>query len=436
MTLSSADRSPRNTAKIAFVGMTHLGLCSAAASASKGFITRGFDQDVALVARLSERKLPVSEPGLDDILRENASRISFVSESKELAECDVVYVAPDVPTDDRNQSDLTVVDALLEFVLDHTGADSTVVLLSQVPPGFTRKHQRRGRALYYQVETLVFGRAVERATLPERFIVGCADPNVPLPPVFAAYLASYGCPILPMRLESAELAKISINCYLVSSISVANTLAELCEQIGADWSEIAPALKLDRRIGPYAYLAPGLGIAGGNLERDLSTICQLADRAGTDASIVRAWVAHSQYRKDWALRMLHREVLGKVENPALAILGLAYKEDTQSTKNSPSLALIQHLSPYRLTVYDPLVPASAAPHPNVAAAASPIDACRGADAVLIMTPWPQFRALDPAAIGGTMRGRTVIDPFCVLDPSAVHAAGLRHITLGVSTRTC
>ena len=158
--------------------------------------------------------------------------------------------------------------------------DAVVVILSQVPPGFTRARQRAGRALHYQVETLIFGRAIERALYPERFIVGCADPTAPLPPAYRQFLDAFGCPILPMRYESAELAKISINMCLVASVSVANTLAELCEQIGADWSEIVPALRLDRRIGPHAYLTPGLGIAGGNLERDLATVCALADRAG------------------------------------------------------------------------------------------------------------------------------------------------------------
>ena len=165
--------------------------------------------------------------------------------------------------------------------------DAVMVVLSQVPPGYTRAlGVLPPQRLYYQVETLVFGQAVERATKPERTIVGCADPAAPLNPRFRAVLDAFGCPILPMRYESAELAKISINCCLVASVTVGNTLAELCEQIGADWSEIAPALKLDRRIGPYAYLTPGLGIAGGNLERDLATVQRLSDAHGTEAGLI------------------------------------------------------------------------------------------------------------------------------------------------------
>ena len=257
-----------------------------------------------------------------------------------------IYVSPDIPTDDSATSDLAAIEGLLDTAMDAARDDAVVVVLSQVPPGFTRQHQKSGRLLLYQVETLVFGRAVERATRPERFIVGCPDPECPLPPPLATFLASFDCPILPMRFESAELCKIAINCCLAATVTVANTLAETCERIGADWSEIAPALKLDRRIGAYSYLSPGLGIAGGNIERDLATVIRLSREHGTDAGAIRAFVANSAYRKDWALRTLHDALLGKTPNAKLAVLGLAYKENTHSVKNSPSIALIENLAPW------------------------------------------------------------------------------------------
>ncbi len=267
--------------------------------------------------------------------------------------------------------------------------------------------RRAGRLLLYQVETLVFGRAVERATRPERFIVGCADPERPLPPALATFLASFDCPILPMRFESAELCKIAINCCLAASVTVANTLAETCERIGADWSEIAPALKLDRRIGAYSYLSPGLGIAGGNIERDLATVIRLSWEHGTDAGAIRAFVANSAYRKDWALRTLHDALLAGTSDAKLAVLGLAYKENTHSVKNSPSIALIENLAPWALSVFDPVVPADAAPHPRVTGAKSALEAVEGADAVAIMTAWPEFRDLSPSDLARAMRGRLV-----------------------------
>jgi UDPglucose 6-dehydrogenase len=325
--------------KIAYVGMTHLGLCSAIAAASKGFETLGFDTDAALIARLNKANLPVSEPELDALLAAHTARISFSDDVAALAASDVIYVAPDVATDDTGGSDLTTLNRLVDLALDHARADAVVVVLSQAPPGYTRSKQRAGKQLYYQVETLVFGRAVERATLPERYMVGCPDPARALPASLRTFLEAFNCPILPMRFESAELAKISINCCLVASVSVANTLAELCEKIGADWNEIAPSLKLDRRIGMYSYLSPGLGIAGGNLERDLATVIRLSHEHGTETSIIKGFVTNSRHRKDWAIRELHRAVLD--QNPAakVGVLGLAYKENTHSVKNSPSLVL-------------------------------------------------------------------------------------------------
>lgn len=417
---------------IGFAGMTHLGLVSAVSATEKGFALVCFDPDAARIAALRKGNLPVLEPQLDELVAKNAARLRFTSDAADLKSCDVIYVAPDVATDDRGQSDLQTINALLDTVFAATGADAVIVVLSQVPPGFTRGKQREGRILYYQVETLIFGRAVERALYPERYIVGCADPAQPLPAAFRIFLEAHGCPILPMRYESAELAKISINMCLVASVTTANTLAELCEKIGADWSEIVPALKLDKRIGPHSYLAPGLGIAGGNLERDLATVCNFADQYGTDANMVRAWIGNSQYRRDWALRTLYREVLSKTADPVVAVLGLAYKQDTHSIKNSPSIALLSSLLPFRVRLFDPVVPASAAPNPHKSGAASELEACDGADVLVIMTPWEQFRSLDPAAIASRLRGKIVLDPYVVLDRSACRAARLEYHTLGVA----
>jgi UDPglucose 6-dehydrogenase len=372
----------------------------------------------------------VVEPGLDDLLREHRARIRFSAAGAELGACDVIYVAPDVPTDDTGKSNLSGLDDLLAFTLANIRLDAVVVVLSQVPPGYTRARQQPGRLLYYQVETLIFGRAVERATQPERFIVGCADPAKPLPAAMSAFLQSFGCPILPMRFESAELCKIAINCCLVSSISVANTLAELCEGIGAHWSEIVPALKLDRRIGAYAYLAPGLGIAGGNLERDLATVVRLADGIGSDAGVVKAWIANSRHRKRWAVDTINAAVLQANPDATVAVWGLAYKENTASVKNSPSLATIAALPDAKLVLHDPVVSASAAGHRRATGAGDALSALDGADALMILTPWPQYRAIAPEAIASAMRGRVVLDPYAVLDAAAAHAAGLHHHTLG------
>jgi UDPglucose 6-dehydrogenase len=419
---------------IGYAGMTHLGLVSASAAAAQGFRTIAFDADATLIGGLQRAELPVSEPGLPELIARHKRDLVFAADAAALGECDVVYVAVDVPTDDQGQSDLAPIKVMVERVRPKLADKALLVILSQVPPGYTRALPLPADQLYYQVETLVFGRAVERATKPERFIVGCADPRQPIAPSLKSFLGSFACPILPMAYESAELAKISINFCLVASITVANTLAEVCERVGADWSDIAPALKLDKRIGQGAYLSPGLGIAGGNLERDLRTIVQIGEAKNTDVGVVKAWLANSAHRKDWSWQVLRDQVLrdhALKANPStkIAVLGLAYKENTHSTKNSPSLALLEHLRGMSVKVHDPVVSAAVAPWTT--GAADPLAAAAGADVLVIATPWPQYRDLKPADLARVMRGRAVLDPYRVLDGHACAAAGLTYHTLGM-----
>jgi UDPglucose 6-dehydrogenase len=416
---------------IGFAGLSHLGLVSATAAASKGFDVAAFDPDPALVARLERGELPVFEPGLDDLRVEAGRRLTFTDDARALAACDLVVFARDVATDDQGRSDLGPLRTLIDAALPHTRPGATLVVLSQVPPGFTRRLAAetgvRPVRWYYQVETLVFGRAVERATSPERFIVGCGDPAEPLPAPYRDFLAAFGCPVLSMRYESAELTKIAINMCLVASVTVANTMGELCEKAGADWSEVVPALRLDRRIGPHAYLSPGLGLSGGNLERDLATVRALAAEHGTEAGVVAAWVADSTYRRGWALRTLQSEVLAGIPEPTVALWGLAYKPGTHSTRNSPALALLDALRHCPVRVYDPQVILEREMYPNVVQTGDPLDACLGADALVVATPWEAFSSVDPRRIPQALRGRVVIDPFGALD---LRGTGLTHYRLG------
>jgi UDPglucose 6-dehydrogenase len=416
-------------AVVGYAGMTHLGLVSAAAAAGRGFDVTAYDPDQALVARLERGEWPVVEPDLPELIASSRPRLTFTADSMALARCNVVYVAVDVPTDAEGRSDLDPIHAMVDRVAAALAPQSVLVVLSQVPPGFTRTLPVPPERLYYQVETLIFGRAVERASQPERFIVGCADPASALPTPLAEFLGAFSCPILPMRYESAELAKIAINFCLVASVSVANTLAEVSEAVGSDWAEIVPALKLDRRIGGYAYLNPGLGIAGGNLERDLRTVLAVADDKGIEAGVVRAWLVNSAHRKDWTWQVLQRAVLSHKPDAKIAVLGLAYKENTHSTKNSPSLALLEHLRGCKVTVHDPVVPATVVPWTQ--GAPDPIAAATGADALVIATPWPQYRNLSPAALARVMTGRVILDPYRVLDGKSCADAGFTYHALGM-----
>jgi UDPglucose 6-dehydrogenase len=414
--------------RTAFVGMTHLGLVSAAAAASKGFETIGLDRDRALVDRLNSRDLPVREPGLDELV-EGSRALSFSHDLGDVGKCDLVYLAPEVPTDKDGRSDLKPVEALIAEVLRYMAPEAVLVLLAQVPPGFTQTIDWPAERRFYQVETLVSGRAVERATGPECRAIGCADPGRPLPPPLAEVLAAFGCPVLPMRYESAELAKISINMCLVASISVANSMAELCERIGADWGEIVPALRHDPRIGPDAYLSPGLGLGGVNLERDLATVIRLAAANGADAGIAAAQMVNARHRRDWAADTIRRLGLDSGTQP-MAVWGLAYKEGTSSVRGSPALLTLAQFPDARFQVHDPAVPEGSVPK-TLTRVRSPLQALDGAAALLILTPWPEYRAIAPAAIADQLAGNDILDPYRVLDRAAVRTAGLRHHMLGV-----
>lgn len=422
---------------IGFVGLSHLGLNYSLATAAKGFDVVGYDPDPALVSRCAAGDFPIEEPGFAELFATHRAQIRYTSAAQDLAQCELVFYALDVRTNERNESDLAPLTALIHATAPVFSANTTAVVLSQVHPGYTRQLREELRGVsradfYYQVETLIFGRAVERAMAPERYIVGAADPGRPLPKAFADWHAAFDCPVLVMRLESAELAKIAINFFLVSTVATTNTLAEVCEAIGADWNEIAPALRLDKRIGPHAYLTPGLGIAGGNLERDLATVQSIAARYGTEAGVVSAWQSNSRHRRDWALRKVHELALRNFSagDESFALWGLAYKQDTHSIKNSPAIFLAEALGPFRKVAFDPQVKSLTQPVPNLSIAASALEACRGADALVVMTPWRAFSTIAPHEICAEMKGRVVIDPFGMLDSRACREAGLSHHRMG------
>ena len=422
---------------IGVVGLSHLGMVWSAAVASKGHHVVAYDPDPRRCRDLETGHLPIVEQGLPELMTSGRSRLRWAQAPDALRECELIICAADVPTTADNRSDLSVIHQLVD-TMAAAAPNTTLVILSQVHPGFTRGLEARLRAgqadhplqVFYQVETLIFGRAVERALRPERFIVGCRNSEAELPKPYAALLEGFGCPILKMSYESAELAKIAINLFLVSSITTTNTLAELCEAIGADWSEITPALRLDRRIGTHAYLTPGLGLSGGNLERDLVTIHALAQAQGTEAGIIGAWLADSRYRRDWVLRQLHALVEASAEEPMLALWGLAYKAGTASIKNAPAMTLLDALETWAVRAYDPVVSLNGAGSSRVIQTDSALEACRGADALAIMTPWPMFAEVEWPRVRALMRGDTVIDPFGAVDAGRCRAAGLRPLRLG------
>lgn len=425
-------------ARTGFLGLSHLGINYGVAWSSFGQPVLGFDLDAATVDRLSRGELPVYEPGLPELLESSSQWIAFSADLSLLGACQLVVVAQDVPTDSANGSDLDPVLKLIDAAVPHLRSGVTIAVMSQVPPGFMRQVGERLRAarpgltfqLYYWVETLVFGDAVRRALHPERLIVGCADPSGPLPAALEEGLRRYDCPILTMSYESAEITKMAINLYLVGSVTYANTVADLCEVVGADWSEIVPALRLDARIGPAAYLRPSLGVAGGNLERDLVTLRGLCAHHDVDATYLDALIDYNARRLDWALRKLHEHVLDRELRPTIGIWGLTYKKDTRSTKNSPSLRVIADLEGRaELRAFDPAIRPGELDSP-ARVVADPNAVLDNADCLLIMADWERFAAADLATLRRKMRRTLVLDCVGVLEGRRGEMAGIEYVSMG------
>ncbi len=430
--------------RVGVVGLSHLGIVASACLASMGLDVTAVDE-AERAAALAARRLPIHEPGLEELLARSAP--AFTADYAALKTCDVVIIALDTVTDAENRSDLSALDRTIERALPWLPADGVVALMSQVPVGYTRALEARLRSrrpdlkarLYYWVETLVIGEAVARYLTPERIIIGEPDggepdsrPGAPAAhePTLDALLARFGCPVFRMNWESAELCKAAINLYLSVSVTYANALAELCEATGASMQALIPALRSDRRIGPAAYIRPGLGLAGGNLERDLVHLRELAKSKGVDARLLELILDRSAARYGWLLKTLERVVLKPGARPRLALWGLAYKKNSRSTKNSVALRLLGDLAGRAaVTAYDPQVKLDAPPQ-GVTTAASALEACRGAQVLVILTDWDEFAAVNPAAIRAALEAPVVVDAVGVLDPARARAAGLTYIAIG------
>jgi UDPglucose 6-dehydrogenase len=425
------------------IGLSHLGIVYGAAWASFGHPVIAVDTDIDAVSRLQAGDPIVREPGLPELLERSRPCLTYTSDFSRLAECPLVIVARDVPTDENNQSDVGAVQRLIETAIPHLRDDVTLVVMSQVPPGFNRALAEQLQAArpglrfqnYYWVETLVFGNAVQRALEPERLIVGGAEPSAPLPEQFRAGLARFACPIVRMEYESAELTKTAINIYLIGSVTYANAMADLCEAVGADWSEMTTALRLDRRIGPSAYIRPSLGVAGGNLERDLVTLRRLGADHDLETPYLDALQAANDGRFDWVHRKLWERLLSRGAGGTVALWGLTYKKDTKSTKNSPALRLLAEIDP-RLTVmaWDPAVGLDEV---RAAGVDAPLTVTRSrdaalddADCLLIMADWDQFAQADLDAIRTRMRRPLVIDTVGALQNRQAELGSIEYVSMG------
>ena len=418
--------------KIGFVGMSHLGLVSSIGSAEMGAQVVAFDHNESLVSNLNSGQFTIIEPSIEFFLSRNNNRIKFTSKLQDLSDCDLVFISLDVHTNEQNESDLVEISDLIIKVDKVLSRNSCLIILSQIPPGFCRNIQSSIQSLLvYQVETLVFGDAFSRFISPERIIIGLPSSTMPLNPIHHQFLLNFDCPILVMSYESAEVTKISINTFLAASITATNSMSEISENVGANWIDVKKALVLDRRIGHYAYLTPGLGISGGNIERDLSTAKSLALKYGSNSDLFDAVVSNSSFRKLWPARIVLSKINKDSNKIPLAIWGLTYKANTHSLKNSPAIENMRLLSKYfTFNVFEPNISNLSFLEFPALLFSTMADSLNNVAALLILNDSSEFNKVSPEELSRRMSRKLVIDPLGVL--SLPQNLGFEYFTLGAS----
>ena len=413
--------------KIGYVGLTHLGINYAIASAIKGFNVVCYDEDISLVKDLTNKKIPFFEKNTKKYLIKKFNKLKFTNNLIDLKKCDLIFISPDVPTNSKGKSDLSKIKNLIKKIIKIINIKSDLIILSQVPPGFTETINWPKKRLYYQVETLIFSNALVRALNPERIIVGKG--HVQLDKKYKYFLKKFRCPILDMDYKSAELTKISINIYLISTVTSTNLLSEISENIGANWRNITDALKLDKRIGKYAYLSPGLGISGGNLERDLRTFQNFLKFNKHYRSFSDNIIKISEIRKKWIYTKFSQFLKGSKKIFKIGILGLAYKEGTTSTKNSPSIFFIKEIvnkKKFKINVYDPKIKKimninKIKFHENIKSL------IKDSEILIIATPWKIFKRID---LKNYKNIKYVIDPFNMMKLNKKIKNSFKYISMG------
>lgn len=397
--------------KVAVAGLWHLGTVTAACLAEAGHDVVGVDPDEAVVGGLQAGQLPVAEPGLAELTARHvaAGRLRFATGAAAVADRDVVWVTYDTPVDDDDRADVAHVTSRVEALFPHLRAGAVVLVSSQLPVGTTRRLADAFAAarpgldvgFAYSPENLRLGAAIEVFTRPDRVVLGARRPGDR--ERLTELLAPVTSRLEWMSVESAEMTKHALNAFLATSVAFANEVARVCEGVGADADEVARGLRTEARIGPKAYVKAGPAFAGGTLARDCVFLRDLSREQGRTTSLFGAVLESNADHRRWAGRRL-RELLGDLRGERIALLGLTYKPGTDTLRRSSALELAAELraAGARVVAHDPAVRALPADLAWLELAPDPVAAARGAAALVVCTPWPEFRSVDARALAAAL----------------------------------
>ena len=415
---------------VGFAGMTHLGTCSSIAASINGNNIVAFDFNDNLIEERIAGKFDKAEPGIEEFLFNLPTNFLLSKRVSDLKKCDLIFISVDTPVDTNGSVDTKLVEDYYLEVAKIADPSVPIIILSQVRPGFTRTISQGRDEVYYQMETLIFGLGLERALKPERFVIGQIDETKKFNLKYENFLSQSDCQILRMNLESAELTKLSANFFLASTITATNTLAALSAKLGANWNQIGDALKLDRRIGPHAYLNAGLGIGGSNIIRDLIGVQEMSNLHATESSIVAAMLTNSRFSQNWVLQQLN-EIIPLIESPRIGILGLSYKKNTSSTIGSSGLRVAEIYSKlFNVLVYDPAVKQVPTLKESSLWANSAEQVISASNILIISTDWDEFKSDEIKKNILNSNIQYLVDPFGCQINTFVEGLSVNCLTLG------
>jgi UDPglucose 6-dehydrogenase len=422
---------------IAVIGTGYVGLVTAAGFAELGSEVWCVDVDVSKIDRLNRGEIPIYEPGLAECVARNAERMHFSTElGPALEQARLLFVAVGTPPTYSGDADLSAVHAVVSSMpaSDH----HALVMKSTVPVGTGASIQRmfanQGKSGFAYVscpEFLKEGSALADFLAPDRVVVG--DRGDWAGEAVVELYAPLGAPLVRTDIPSAEMIKLAANAFLATKISFINEIANVCEETGADVLEVARGMGLDQRIGTH-FLKPGIGFGGSCFPKDVSALKQLAGNSGYHFQLLTAVIEVNELQKRRVVSKLQKH-LGALAGKRIALLGLAFKANTDDMREASSLVLAARLQAdgAHVSAYDPVAePEAQKLMVGVDFADSALAAVDGADACILVTEWPEFADLDWREVAGRMSGRLVIDGRNFVDPAAVRDAGFIYEGIGRS----
>jgi UDPglucose 6-dehydrogenase len=421
--------------RIAIFGAGYVGLVTGACFAELGHDVVVRDVVPEKIERLRRGEVPIYEPGLEDLIARNRERLSFTLDVRETVEnADFVYICVDTPPLASGDADLsrvwTVIDELERAVESHP----VVVVKSTVPVGTGDKVRAAldARGLEHvgyasNPEFTAEGTAVRDFMEPDRIVVGAFDE--PVASAVAELHSGIDAPVSVMDVASAEMVKLASNAFLMTRISFINEIANVCEATGADVVKVAEAVGLDHRLGPH-FLRAGIGYGGSCFPKDSLALKQLAANSGYHFQLLNAVIEVNELQKRRVIGKLVNN-LGTLRGKSIALLGLAFKPNTDDMREAPSLVLAGRLFSEGATVrvWDPVADASAL-IPHATHCKTPLEALEGVDGAVIVTEWPELRDLSLDEARAVMRNPLIVDGRNFLDPGTVRRAGFVYEGIG------